>query len=306
MHTSTFNWTQFLDVVEINPTELCNLRCEFCPRAHGYPNQDLHMHTYVAAMVRDSLLDIDFTGIVSITGKGEPTLAKNFREISKIMLDNPWKIRMNTNGKNVEEYIDVIEKFDIVHYDYYEEDWEGFLAVTEKYKEYPNFNFYYRPPLNWHEYQRSYTNRAGAMDGEFSFDVRNKPYQKYCGRPTRKLFIDWNGDYRLCCEDWRQGNKYSKDLDHEMYVMTHDPKVVFGNIADQTIEEYLNTNKQLEKYRNNLLHGKRSLSPCNTCSFKNDDDYNHFLRVLDEYQQHEVQPDNNNEGGNRIPLRTIN
>lgn len=301
----TIDWTKFLGVVELNPTELCNLQCEFCPRAHGYPNQNLHLRPGLVEIVKDYLIEMDYRGIVCLSGKGEPTLAKHFREICEIILDNPWKTKINTNGKNFDEYIDLIERFDIVHYDYYDEDWEGFLETVEKYKKYPNIKFWYKPPIDWNQYTQSYTNRAGSIEGDFKFDTRNKPYQKYCGRPTRKLFIDWNGDYRLCCEDWRKANKYSKESDYDMYMLENDPEICFGNVLEQSIEEYLNTNKQLAKYRDNLLRGDRSLSPCNTCSFRNDDDHEHFLRVLDEYQQYNVQPSHNHEGSNSIPLRTI-
>jgi len=300
----TIDWTKFVDVVEVNPTELCNLLCDFCPRAHGYPNRNLHMDAGIAGMIREGLLDIGFTGIVSITGKGEPTLAKNFVQIAEIFLGQPWKVKINTNGKRLDKYIDIISRFDMVYYDYYDEDWKGFLDTIEKYKKYPNFKFWYKPPLSWTEYQRSYTNRAGSMEGEYSFDLRNKPYQKYCGRPVRKMFIDWNGDYRLCCEDWRVGNQFSIQENFHEYEM-NKTETTLDNILHTPIDEYLLTNKTLARYRDKLLRGDRSESPCNMCSFKNDDDAEHFLRVLDEYQQHDIQSDSDNERGDRIPLRTI-
>ena len=39
-----------LTTVEINPTELCNRRCSFCPRSDPsvYPNRSLHMSIQTA------------------------------------------------------------------------------------------------------------------------------------------------------------------------------------------------------------------------------------------------------------------
>ena len=300
------DWTKHLDIVEVNITELCNLRCDFCPHGHDYPNRNLHMRLGTASIIASSLEDMQFGGVVSIAGKGEPTIAENFAEISEIFLDGGWKTKLNTNGKDVDKYIDIVKEYDVVYYDYYEENWDEYLRIIDKYSKYPNFKFWYKPPLKWNEYTRSYTNRAGAMEGDFQFDVRNKPYQKYCGRPTRKVFIDWNGDYRLCCEDWRVGVDYSLETNLDMYNLQGiERNVSLDNIMRTSIPDYLNTNKELAKYRDKLLRGDRGMSPCDKCSFKNNDNYEHFLKVLDEYQQHDIQSTDNYEGGNRIPLRTI-
>ena len=55
------DYFNFIDVVEINPTELCNLQCSFCPRAHGYPNQNLHMSLDTAREIRNQLNDSKYS-----------------------------------------------------------------------------------------------------------------------------------------------------------------------------------------------------------------------------------------------------
>ena len=65
-----------LSTVEINPTELCNRTCSFCPRSdpNVYPNRNLNMTIDTAENISNQLLDANFTGDIHITGFGEPTL----------------------------------------------------------------------------------------------------------------------------------------------------------------------------------------------------------------------------------------
>ena len=74
-----------LSTVEINPTELCNRVCSFCPRSNPdvYPNRKLNMSVDTASTLAEQLVDANFNGDIHITGFGEPTLNP---DILKIMV----------------------------------------------------------------------------------------------------------------------------------------------------------------------------------------------------------------------------
>ena len=99
------NYFNFVKYIEINPTELCNLQCSFCPRAHGYPNQNLHMSLDTAREIKNQLDNLHFKGKVIFAGRGEPTLTKNFDEILDIFLENEpnYRVQVTTNGKKIDD-----------------------------------------------------------------------------------------------------------------------------------------------------------------------------------------------------------
>lgn len=239
------NFVDLLQVIELNPTELCNLKCSFCPRATFYPNQNLNIDLNTIRIFRKRLDEIKFSNVVSFTGRGEPTLYKQFTEASYILLkDKKYKLKINTNGKNIEKYLDVLKEYDIVNLSYYENNIDEFLQLVDKYSKYSNFNFYYKPPISLKEdFSLRYTNRAGSFE-------RETDNSGFCDMVFDKLFIDYNGDYKLCCQDWK---------DH----------VSLGNIKTESIEKYLNTNTLLQKYRAKLVKGERIHSPCSNCDYKN-------------------------------------
>ena len=109
-----------ISTVEINPTELCNLRCSFCPRSTFYPNQNLNLDFETANIIKRHLDSIEYKGLVSITGRGEPTLHPEFDKLSDIFLkDRTYKLKINTNGARVNKYIETIQKYDIVNMNFY-------------------------------------------------------------------------------------------------------------------------------------------------------------------------------------------
>ena len=208
-----------------------------------YPNQNLNMSFEIAEKIKQHIDDLNYTGKVSITGRGEPTLHPKFKEYSNIFMKNKkYKLKINTNGARLDKHLDTLLQYDIVNFNFYKDDWEGFEQTRDKYGKY-GFNFYFKPPMNWYDNPiHRFTNRAGSFDPD-------KVYEGKCDRVFEKLFIDWNGDYKLCCEDWK---------DH----------ITLGNIEDETIFNYVTKNPTLAKSRRMLAEGRRDLSPCSKCSYK--------------------------------------
>ena len=88
-----FSW------LDINPTELCNRRCVFCPRAdlELYPNQNLHISLDLCSKIADELRALNYTGGVALSGYGEPTLHPKFSEMVKIF-GNDIRTELITSG----------------------------------------------------------------------------------------------------------------------------------------------------------------------------------------------------------------
>ena len=58
--------------------------------------------------------------------------------------------------------------------------------------------------------------------------------------------IDWNGDVFLCPQDWQR-------------------RITMGNVMQEHIFTIWDS-KIMNKYRKNLIHGKRVDSPCTLCN----------------------------------------
>lgn len=245
------DYLKYMQRIEINPTELCNLKCSFCPRSSGYPNRDLHMSVETCNKIREHLDDCNYDKMVSITGRGEPTLTNNFNKILDVLLTDDAKYRcyMYTNGKNLHLYEDYIHKFWKIYLDVYVDDVSYYKHQVEKYNQYNNVQVLFKPDkgVNYIECNNSintkFSNRGGFLK------TKNKPItvDHPCAFLFQKMFINWNGDYNLCCDDWEE-------------------QIVMSNIMDQSIHEYVNHNEKLNMYREQHFNNNRNiLSVCKSC-----------------------------------------
>lgn len=224
-----------LSTVEINPTELCNRTCSFCPRydPNVYPNRNLNMTIETVTILRDQMISAGYQGDIHITGYGEPLLNPNILDIIQIMSEN-FHTELITNGDrllkktishqqlkyvgldllivdcydgpdHVEKMFDLLKDCEIPYRirDHYDDG-------TEKLVELYNFN-----------------NRGGI--------VSPKETYRPCWLPFYKAFVDWNGDVGLCCNDWARKQQ------------------PFGNIHKQNFDEiwmnedFMNVRKKLEQ-----------------------------------------------------------
>jgi uncharacterized Fe-S cluster-containing radical SAM superfamily enzyme len=96
-----------LRMVEINPIELCNRSCEFCPRSDPsiYPNRNYSIDLHTITKIAHDLKSINYNGRIGLVGFGEPTLYKDLLSAIKIIKDtvtNLTWLEVNTNG----DYLD--------------------------------------------------------------------------------------------------------------------------------------------------------------------------------------------------------
>lgn len=239
---SVVDFMSTLQSVQLNPSELCNRTCSFCPRADSnlYKNKKEFISQEVISLVGQSLNEFKFQGRIGFVGFGEPLLdssiINHINLIRKTCPSAQW-IEINTNGDFLTR--DLVKNFydagltDLTVSMYDSDESEKF---NEMVKDIP-----VRLTLR-HSYNQSnlvLVDRLGIMKSQI------KNINKECYIPFYKLFIDYNGDYLLCDQDW---GRLSKQY----------------NIKNVSIKEFW-TNK-LNDYRLNLVNGERFKNiPCNSC-----------------------------------------
>jgi radical SAM protein with 4Fe4S-binding SPASM domain len=235
-----------LQSVQINPTEMCNRTCIFCPRHDSalYKNKKEYVSIDVCEMIAKQLAEINYAGRIGFVGFGEPLLHSNIVDCVAAVREGcpsaQW-IEINTNGDFLtrdliirlrtagctEITISMYDRDDTVKFD------EMFSGIDIKYILRHHYD-------SSKVYNLTLVNRSGMLKNE-SKGLDNKQ----CYIPFYKLFIDWNGDYLICDQDWgRESKEY--------------------NIVDVAIGDFW-TDK-LNKYRKQLAIGNRqSCAPCHKC-----------------------------------------
>ena len=251
-----------LTYVELNPTELCNRKCYFCPRAHGYPNRNLHMTPEVAEQAFAQTAK--YTNRVTITGKGEPLLAKYLYEILELSIKYKTRYTMATNGDTLDDHIDEINKIWDLSKPHDTEGWpkmqlncyDGIDQMEERKKKYAGLNGIHITADRTDTYENTLHrlsknqlhNRAGYLPWT-NVEALSKP----CYVLFWKTFIEYNGDVILCCNDW-----------------TVPPKS-FGNILVEGFETIWENN--LHKIRMGLTkkNGRSKFNSCIECDVISDE-----------------------------------
>jgi radical SAM protein with 4Fe4S-binding SPASM domain len=249
--------------IELNINEICNRKCVFCPRADPdtYPNQNIHMDIKTAENIASQLAQLNFNGIVNISGTGEPLLTKYITDIVSEFGKRDIHVEIVTNGdvlkrrkgkeliKNL--YAAGLKQFVVSMYDGPEQIKE-FKTLFDSSGIQENL---YSLRDRWYDesedYGLLYTNRAGNIGFENLSDVAKEKLKKSgksaCFYTHYAMMIDWNGDALLCCQD--------------MYNRT----IKLGNVKNKSLIDIWR-DKKLMEFRNKLKNGDRSSSPCNNCN----------------------------------------
>jgi len=238
-----------LNSIEINPVELCTRNCVFCPRAHGYKNQSLHISNSTAHSIGNKLAAVEYKGGIGVSGFGEPLLHTSISDIVRVIrsyLPDLSRFDIITNGDMLTadkavQLIDAgITNILVNLYDGPQQikQFEDLFAKAQTDK-YMLRHHYYGPG---EDYGLNINNRAGAVKDR---EVQT-PLKKSCYLPFYKFIIDWNGDILLCPQDW------NRKSDLNLNINTH------------TVSEIWFSEK-IAKYRRLLIDKDRSTSPCKTC-----------------------------------------
>lgn len=264
-------------LIEIEPTEGCNLGCSFCG-LRGMREKGTVPWKFM------SVEDAEFTAKqiklagwksrICFCGHGEPTLNKNLLEIIRVFRKHLPKNNMQLicNGYGFKhgifeltEFLQSLEElqFNDVVLDVYSSngDWTCVDSVKDKYdikiigQNGEQFNYTgKRMRLALYPLQvddnvkilRVMDNHCGAAAPQ---DFSEKTVNKRCDKPFRYLFVRWDNLVCLCCDDFR--GQYR-----------------IGNVADfETIEDLWNSDA-FQAVRIMLMSDKhRALPPCYGCNY---------------------------------------
>lgn len=237
-----------LSTVEVNPTELCNRTCSFCPRHDPaiYPNQNLHMTVDTATTLVSQLYCAGFTGDIHITGFGEPLLNPNILDIIKVCSSNFFTELITNGDRLLNSYYTHSQLSDAGLGCLIVDCYDGNTQYLEIKKLLTTCNIPYRI-RNHHDTGQpglieiyNFNNRGGMLSKQQSL-------QQPCWLPFYKVFVDWNGDVIICCNDWSRNQR-------------------FDNIHKTSIDQIW-TSDEFIKIRKELEIGNRSNIPsCANCS----------------------------------------
>lgn len=241
-----------LATVELNITELCNRTCSFCPRydPEVYPNQKLFMALETVEKLTDQLRAAQWYGDIHITGFGEPHTHPQLAEIVEILSNYAnLYVEITTNGDrlidmDLDYTIGMFEHgLNLLTVDCYdgEEQYETRKQIMESRLPKGLWRLrYHHDTGNAQELieQYGFNNRSGVMGGT--------GVQGQCYLPFYKAFIDWDGEVRLCCNDW------------------HRKAGPMGNVLKEGFAESWN-GPQLTKIREFLSRGERG-GACADCN----------------------------------------
>jgi radical SAM protein with 4Fe4S-binding SPASM domain len=236
--------------IELSIIDVCNRSCIFCPKSDQSiaPNTYQRMQLVLIDKLVKDLEEISYKGSVVLCGYGEPMLHKEVNEISKKLAKVSF-VEVVTNGDTLnsnkirELYNSNANKILVSMYDGPQQI-EKFKKMILESKVPKDFVILRD---RWYDKKRDYglklTNRTGTI--KVGMQEKLGTFDK-CYYPSYQLLVDWNGDIFLCPQDWQR-------------------RITMGNIMQQSLFDIW-TGKIFEKYRKNLLKGKRCDSPCNLCN----------------------------------------
>ncbi len=237
-----FSW------IELNVNELCNRRCIFCPRSGDYPNQNLHMDLELVDSIASQLVEVGFDGTINISGTGEALLTKQLVDLVKKFGDRELGIEIVTNGDKLTSsliknlYCSGLTQLVVSMY----EGQEQIEYFNNLFTECGIDKKLYTLRDRWYDedkdYGLLYTNRTGALGGELPDSEK-----RACYYPYYAIYIDWNGDILLCCQD------------------SYNRTIILGNAYTKSLWDIWTSQKYFE-YRKILKDGNRCKAPCSNCN----------------------------------------
>ncbi len=183
-------------VLELTTTARCTRTCSFCPRGEGWRDEsggELKLRD--ARGLVEELAELGFSGLLILSGLGEPMSHRHWRCLADCLTSGPWKSQLITNGDYLRS-ADQVKMFDLVCVSLYDgpHQEEKFADLLDG--------------LNY-ELRRRYTqeflqlsNRAGWMSWKPRADMKEHP----CNYPMYQLSADHDGRAFLCCHDWSETN----------------------------------------------------------------------------------------------------
>ena len=247
---STYKGKPIPSWIELSLIDVCNRSCSFCPKSDPKIAPDTYQKMQLSLIdkLTGELKEIKYKGSVVLCGYGEPLLHKDINIISKKLAAVSF-VEIVTNGdtlspKKIKElYTNNVNKLLISMYDG-KHQVDKFNKMVKD-SGVPDDFVILRD--RWYDADSDYglklTNRTGTVSIGDQEEIGK--YTK-CFYPSYQFLIDWNGDVFLCPQDWQR-------------------RVTMGNMMQEHIFEIWD-GKIMNKYRKNLINGKRNDNPCKMCN----------------------------------------
>ena len=228
------NQIDCLRIIELNLSNVCNLKCPFCPQSKGWKGEPKYMSLETANTIANQLHKIDYKGYICTAGFGEPLMNPYAESILNILRD--FNLVVVSNGiLNKPELWERLSKFAQIKISVHH--WDQIDWYKDKFK---NTNAWFRnhdivnPQMNLY-------NRGGYL-----WEPKEKT-TRMCNFPFYKLFIDVDGSYLQCEADWAHKSK-------NQY-----------NIYNTSIEEYFVDIMELDRQMMISKGGRQNFSSCANC-----------------------------------------
>ena len=219
----------------------CSRKCNYCPYGNGYasPFKDkmMHMHTFEAIC---NHIPATFSGTLSFSGFGEPTLNESLLEILHLASQRfkDAAVRLITNGRDLMILNDLSDCQNLVvevsMHEKLDDNQVSFLQALSM-------------PIFLRDVQHDikfFNNRAGNV--AIAIEDCSDFTRRCCSYPFYQMSVDINGDVLLCQSDWRR-------------------ECILGNLAKQDMKTIW-TSEVYTKIRQQLLKEGRSGLLCQKCS----------------------------------------
>ena len=226
-----------LATIDLNPTELCNRVCHFCPRSSFYPSLNLNMSLESADLLQRRLVEFNYQGALTIAGKGEPLLNKNIYGIITFL--NFWNPILITNGDSILKDNSIAKKlFDSGVHQVIISEYDS-MTKTEIWDElFEGRNYRVKDLTKGAE---PYFNNRGG-----SFNTINNSLERTCYFPFYKITINHDLSLNFCLNDW----KYKEEI---------------GNLTKNTLKDVWMGSKMMA-YRKKLIEKRRcDINACKKC-----------------------------------------
>lgn len=241
------------NLVEFSTTELCNRKCQFCPRYKDvYPNRDLHMSLELFEKIINDLADISYKDNICFSGFGEPMMYKHiFKAVGIARRCLPAaKIYLYSNGDFFD--VDVMNDLydigiDVLRISIYDKKMiHRFQDMVEELGlDDDKIKLRVRCLPREDNFGLIISNRGGNVDESFCPPL-DKPMVKRCYYPFYMLYVDFDGHVLLCPHDW---GKY----------------FVVGDLnVESVMDVWCSDRMNMVRHRLNSMD--RDFQPCNVCN----------------------------------------
>jgi radical SAM protein with 4Fe4S-binding SPASM domain len=262
--------TPFFTFVEFSITDLCNRTCIFCPRhdPEVYPNSNSEMSLQLYKKIMCELAELQWQGLVSFSGFGEPMLHTKLVELIKKTKSHlpDCELEIVTNGDQLTlENVAAIfaAGVDCLKISLYDgpQQIAGFERLRDELGlDEEKFIIRYRFLSPEDGFGLILSNRAGTVSfDELPLIPLDKGLERQCFFPFYKMMVDWDGRVLLCSHDWIK-------------------KLSGGDLNEQSLAEVW-TGETMQRVRKSLAQGDRCFKPCSAC------DVNGTLNGGDAYEK---------------------